>query len=147
MKNTARDRGGGDTGRAMSQENVEIIRRGFEAYERGDIPAMLSDADPDVITYRADPAPETYHGPEGFLQAFADWVEDFAEFAATAEEFLDVNDSQILVRVHQRAVGAASGAPIEADFWFLWTVRDLKVARLDMYARKAEALEAVGLRE
>jgi ketosteroid isomerase-like protein len=44
-------------------------------------------------------------------------------------------------------VGAASGAPIEADFWFLWTVRDLKVARLDMYARKAEALEAAGLRE
>jgi ketosteroid isomerase-like protein len=131
----------------MPQENVEIIRRGFEAYERGDIPAMLSDADPDVITYRADPAPETYHGPEGFLQAFVDWIEDFDEFAVTADEFLDVSDSQVMVRVHQRAVGAASGAPIEADFWFVWTFRDHKVVRLDMYASKADALEAVGLRD
>jgi hypothetical protein len=44
-------------------------------------------------------------------------------------------------------VGAASGAPIEADFWFVWTVRDLKVARLDMYAHKSDALQAVGLSE
>jgi ketosteroid isomerase-like protein len=136
----------------MSQGNVELVkrfyvRRGFEAYERGDIPSMLGDADPDVITYRAHPAPATYHGPEGFLQAFVDWVEDFDEFAVTADEFVDLSDSQFMARVRQRAVGTGSRAPIEADFWFVWTFRERKVARLDMYAREAEALEAVELRE
>ena len=131
----------------MSQENVEIVRRAFEAYERGDLAGMLKDAHPDQIIYRADPDGLTYHGPEGFLQAFADWVEGFEEFSVTPEEFIDANDSQVIVRVHQRAVGSESSAPVEGDFWFVHTIRGGKIVRLDMYARKAQALEAAGLRE
>ena len=36
----------------MSQENVEIVRRGYDAYERGDLAAMLSDVDPEMFTFR-----------------------------------------------------------------------------------------------
>jgi ketosteroid isomerase-like protein len=131
----------------MSQQNVEIVRRGFEAYERGDISAMLEHADPGQITYRAEPDGATFRGPEGFLQAIAEWVEDFEEFTATPEEFIDANDHQVVVRVHQSATGAQSGAPIEADFWFVHTLREAKITRLDMYASKAQAFEAAGLSE
>ena len=129
----------------MSRENVEIVRRGFDAYQRGDIPAMLDLAAPDQVTYRADPDGATYHGPEGLLRAIAEWVEDFDEFTATPEELIDANDHQVVVRVHQEAVGSQSGAPIEANFWFVYTLDDARVTRLDMFASKTQAFEAAGL--
>jgi ketosteroid isomerase-like protein len=131
----------------MSQENVEILRRSYEAYGRGDLSDVRRGTDPEFITYREEPDGATYHGWEGFLKAVAEWVEDFDEFTFTAEEFIDANDHQVVVRVHQTAVGARSGAPIAADFWFVHTLRDGRGTRLDMFATKARALEAAGLRE
>jgi ketosteroid isomerase-like protein len=130
----------------MSRENVEIVRRGYDAYSRGDLAAVLEDIDAEMITYREDPDGATYHGSDGFLRAIGEWVEDFAEFRATPEELVDANDHQVLVRVHQSAIGAQSGVPIEADFWFVHTLKGGKVIRLDMFASKARALEAAGLR-
>ena len=133
----------------MSQENVEIVRRSVEAYERGDIQAMLDSADPGLITHRASPQPDagTWHGPEGFLEALAGWVEGFDKFEATTEEVIDANDHQVITRSHQRALGTESRVPIEADFWLVHTIRDQKVVRLDIYASKQQAREAVGLRD
>ena len=130
----------------MSQENVEIVRRTYAAFERGDISAALDDADPGLVTYRADPEAASWHGPEGFLQALADWTEGFDDFSATAEEFIDAGE-RVIVRVHQRARGHGSGVPVEADFWFVHTLSDGKITRLDMFASKGPALEAAGLRE
>jgi ketosteroid isomerase-like protein len=129
----------------MSQENVEVVRRGFEAYERGDIPAMLADFDPDAITYRAtEPDAAIYHGPEGFLQSFVDWIEDFDDFTMSVDEFIDANASQVIVHLHQRATGSSSGAPVEIEGWFVFTLGGGKVVRLDMHVGKEAALEAVG---
>src|SRR6476469_495545 len=131
----------------MSRENVEIVRRGYEAYARGDVAAMLADLDPEMKTYRAEPDGATFHGTDGFLPATAAWGEDCHECVATAEELIDANDHQVIVRVHQTATGAQSGATIEGDFWFVHTLNDWKVTRLDMLTTKEKALEAAGLRE
>src|SRR6266550_7483692 len=128
----------------MSQENVEIVRHTYAAFERGDLSAALDNADPDLVTYRADPEARTWHGHDGFLQAFADWTEGFDEFRATAKEFIDAGD-RVIVRVHQTARGQSSGVPVEADFWFVHTLGNAKVTRLDIFASKAPALEAAGL--
>ena len=72
-------------------------------------------------------------------------MEDFDEFVATAEELIDANDHQVIVRVHQTATGAQSGATSEGDFWFVHTHNDSKVTRLDMLTTKEKALEAAGL--
>ena len=130
----------------MSRETVEIVRRGYEAYARGDLDAVLDDIDPEMITYRADPDGAIFKGSEGFLAAIAEWVEDFDDFTITPAEFIDANDSQVVVRVHQTAVGKQSGAPIESDFWFVHTLSRGKVTRLDMFVSKSQALEAAGLR-
>ena len=74
-----------------------------------------------------------------------DWVEGFDDFAMSGEEFIDVNDRQVLVRIRQRAQGTQSGVPIEADFWFLYTFKNRKAMRLDVYRSKQQALEAAGL--
>ena len=130
----------------MSEENVDIIRRAYEAYAQGDLVAMVEDVDPKVITYTSvDGA--TYHGPDGLIQAVAVWVEGFDNWTMTPEEFIDANDHQVIVRVHQSAVGAQSGVPIVADFWFVHTLSAGKTTRIDMLASEADALEAAGLSE
>jgi len=62
----------------------------------------------------------------------------------SAEEYIDVNDRQVLVRIRQRAQGTQSGVPIEADFWFLCTFSNRRAVRLDVYRSKRQALEAAG---
>jgi ketosteroid isomerase-like protein len=131
----------------MSQENVEIVRRGYQAYARGDTDAMLRDGDAEMVIYREEPDGATFHGRDGLLNAIAEWVEDFEDFEFRAEEFIDANDDQVVVRVHQSATGTQSGAPIEGEFWFVHTLRDRKLTRLDMFASKEKALEAAGLSE
>ena len=80
----------------MSEENVDIIRRAYEAYAQGDLVAMVEDVDPKVITYTSvDGA--TYHGPDGLIQAVAVWVEGFDNWTMTPEEFIDANDHQVIV--------------------------------------------------
>ncbi len=131
----------------MSQANVEIVRRGYRAFIRGEPGSAPGDVDSEFIATRVAPMPDVtpYHGPEGLLQILADWVEGFEDFEMSPEEFIDANDSQVVVRVHQRAVGAQSRVPIEADFWMVHTMRDAKMLRMDIYGSKAQALEAAGL--
>jgi uncharacterized protein len=132
----------------MSQENVEFVRRGWEAYERGDLSTALATLSPDLITYVAPPIPVagTYHGPEGLLQLTLDWAEGFDELVVTAEEYIDAGD-QVVVRVRHRASGAESGVPVETDIWYVFTIRAGKTVRADVFNDRNEALEAAGLRE
>jgi ketosteroid isomerase-like protein len=133
----------------MSQGNVEVVREFFRAWEGGDLGGALALLDPGVITERAHPAPDAqvYHGVEGVVQAGIDWFEGFDELVMTGEEFIEIDGDQVLVRVHQEASGDLSGVPVDADFWFLYTLRSAKVTRIDMYMSKTQALAAAGLRE
>jgi ketosteroid isomerase-like protein len=63
-----------------------------------------------------------------------------------AEEFIDAGD-QVVVRNQQTARGDSSGVPIEMDFWFVHTVRQGKIVRVDMFVNEREALKAAGLLE
>ena len=130
----------------MSEENVEIVRRGYEAFERGDIAAMLETVTPDLVTYRAEPEGATWHGREGVLEAIADWTEGFDQFSASGEEFIDAGD-RVIVRMHQRARGQSSGAAVEADFWCVHTMKGGKTTRYEIFNRRSQAFEAAGMRE
>jgi ketosteroid isomerase-like protein len=144
----------------MSQESVEIVRegfeafergvegfrQGFEAFERGELDAMLDLFTDDVITYRADPDGATYDGKAGFLQATADWTEDFSAWHVLPQQFTDLGE-RVLVRVRQVAQGRSSGIRVEEDFWFLIELTGSKISKLSFYSRHADALEAAGLRE
>ena len=132
----------------MSQENVDIVRRAFGAYERGDIPGLLAEFSADIVTRQNPPIPDarTYQGHEGVLKAIADYTLPFDEFVMTAEEFTSADD-KVLVRVHQKAVGTESGVPVEGDFWFVYSVSEGVITRLDMFSGEPEAVEAAGLSE
>jgi hypothetical protein len=63
-----------------------------------------------------------------------------------AEEFIDAGD-QVVVRNHETARGEVSGVPIGMDLWFVHTVNEGKVVRVDMFGNEREALEGAGLSE
>ena len=123
----------------MWQESVALVRSGFAAFEQGDLSGMLDLMADDLVTYRADPDGATYHGKEGFLEATADWTEGFSDWSVIPEEFIDTGGA-VLVRVRQVVRGAASGIPIEGEFWFVFEVRDSLVSKVSFYVRRAEAL-------
>ena len=132
----------------MSQENVDFVRRSAEAYERGDLSAVLETMSPDMVTYVAQPIPVagTYHGPEGFLQLTIDWAESFDDLEITPEEFIDPGD-QVVTGVRHMSRGAESGVPVDTDIWYVWTIRGGESARVDIFNEKSEALRTAGLEE
>jgi len=132
----------------MSRENLEIVRRGWEAYERGDLSEALEGLSPELVTSVAPPLPVagTYHGREGILQVTLDWAEGFDELVVTASEFIDAGD-RIVVRTLHRSRGATSGALVEADVWYVFTVRAGQAVRVDIFNERSEALQAAGQRE
>ena len=132
----------------MAQENVELVRRGWAAYERGDLSGVIALLSPEMVTYVAPPVPVagTYHGPEGFLQLTIDWAEGFDDLVVTGQEFIEAGD-QVVVRSLHKSHGAASGVPVETDLWYVFTVREEQVARVDIFNEGREALKAAGLSE
>jgi ketosteroid isomerase-like protein len=138
----------------MSQEDVEIVRQGFEVWEAAwnsgteDLAALLALFDDDLVTRRLAPMPDpgVWHGLEGMLAVVAEWTDTFDEFTMKGEQFIDAGD-QVIVRVAQEGRGDDSGVPVTGTFWFVLGVRDRKVITFDMYATRADALEAAGLSE
>jgi ketosteroid isomerase-like protein len=131
----------------MSQENVEIVRRWYDAYARGDPddPA-LAPFDPEIEAYDHDilDAGE-YRGFDGLLRWQADWDQQWESWRWDPEEFIDAGERVVAVlRVHAR--GRHSGVEVERVDAAVWTLRDGQCVRLDYYNSKQQALKAVGLR-
>ena len=132
----------------MSQENVDLVRRGWQAYESGDLSAALEGFSPDMVTHVAAPIPVagTYHGPEGFLQLTIDWAEGFDDLVITGEEFIDAG-GQVIVRSLHKSRGAESGVPVETVAWYVFTVQGEKAVHVAIFNDRTEAFEAAGLRD
>jgi ketosteroid isomerase-like protein len=130
----------------MSQENVELVRAGFAAFERGDASHLLDLMADDLVVYHADPDGATFHGKEGYFEAIADWTEGFSDWSVVPEDFIDLGDL-VVTRVRQTARLEASGISVEGAFWFVFEVNGTKVTKMSFYTRRSEALEAVGLLE
>ena len=132
----------------MSQENVEIVRRGHEAFQRGDVAVIVELIDPEVVSYVAAPLadPGEYHGFDGVLEMFANRTEGFDDYVQEAEEYIEAGD-HVIACVYQRGTGKSSGVPVERRFWFLHTLREGKLVRMGVHASEEQALAAAGLRE
>src|SRR4051794_41973095 len=74
----------------MSEENVEVVRRGFESFQQGGPEAFLELFSDDAVTYRHQPDGATFHGKAGFRDAAADWTEDFSEWQGFSQEVIDL---------------------------------------------------------
>jgi ketosteroid isomerase-like protein len=135
----------------VSEENAEAVRRTCEAWERGELETWLETLHPDVVWdtthFEGWLEGAIYRGRDAVRHFLVDeWRGSWDRYEARVEEVADAGD-RVLVFWSQRMVGAGSGVPVVLDSAQVCTVRDGKLARVDNYTDRAEALKAVGLSE
>ena len=135
----------------MSQENVDLLRRGFEYVSRtGELPAAGFQPDLvwDTTTFMSGAGMNvgTCIGLAETNRWLAEWAGAFEDWSLDLEEIFDGGD-QVVTFVRQRARAKQGGPELEMRFAQVWTFRDGLVARMEMYRDGSEALEAVRLRE
>ena len=141
----------------MSQENVEIVREGYAAYNAAlDAPNPREAlravweriADP-VIEWDIVPRPfeqRPYHGIDGVMEFFDRIFDAFEYVHQVPERFIDCGE-QVLVFVRTEARARTAGLEVDELWAHLVAVRDGKVTRVEQFRNRDEALEAAGLAE
>ena len=127
----------------MSQDNVEIMRAAYEAFDRGDPVALFELLAPD-IEWQAIEDPVAKHGVEGVLESVGSWFQVWDDFHIEAEEFIDGGEHVIAV-VMERGRVAGSDEQVNQRFFQVWTIRDGKIVAFREYKTKRDATEAAGL--
>jgi ketosteroid isomerase-like protein len=133
----------------MSEENVEIVRRVYDAASRRDADAIFALYDPEVeldATGLGLVGLGVFHGHDGLRRLFREFSETWGEIEYSYEELIDAG-AQVVAVVTRHARGRASGVEVERPFALLWTIGEGKVVRVMWFLSREDALEAAGLSE
>ncbi len=131
----------------MSQENVEIARATFDAWNAGDMDALRELYEPDVVLRTAEgwPEPGPHVGRDAVMRHFEQVRDAWDDQALEPiEDFIDVAD-HVLVRHLYRGVG--SGPESRMELTVVYTIRNGRVSLQEFFWNHREALDAVGLSE
>ena len=130
----------------LSEREVELVKEGYRAFERGDLQWVLEHFDEDILVQDRAESPDsaTFHGHSGFLKYLEGWLSAWEEFRMEPYEFIVVKD-QVLVLLRQYGRGKGSKAEIEEEVAHLWTVQDERAVGYRVYTRQRDALAAVGI--
>jgi ketosteroid isomerase-like protein len=136
----------------MSEETLAILRRGYQAFNRGDTSAIrelareIATADVEWGATGAFPGVEgMYRGAE----AMPEWMDlirsEWAEFEVTLDEVLHDGDDMVVVAELLRGRGRGSGAEVEMRVFSTYWFEEGKLRRRAAFTEPREALEAAGL--
>jgi ketosteroid isomerase-like protein len=131
----------------MSQENVKLVRRTKEDFNRGDYAAALTGFAADVEWVHAlDPlsGPQTYRGHAELLGFWQKVAALWEGFRSEAQEYIDAGD-RVVVPTRVCGRGRTSGAEVTTSEVELLTIRDGLIARRESFAELGDALAAAGL--
>ena len=130
----------------MSKQNVEIIRRAFEAYWAGDIEGVLGVCAEDIVITQ-DPdvpgVPPQQHGHDGVIEAFGLWPEQWDDFQIEILRIVADPGDHVVVTTRQSGRGKESGVEVVGEFTFLFTVRDRKISEWRIFVQESQALDAL----
>jgi ketosteroid isomerase-like protein len=133
----------------MSEENIEIIRAGFDAFnETGEI--KVDHLAPDFELHQATSIVDTagtFHGPNAFRDVLRELQQAFEGLSFEAEKFIEAPGGEIVVFIRVQGRGRGSGVEVDNRIAQVWTFRDDKAVRMVAYEQPADALEAAGLAE
>ena len=133
----------------MSEKNVEVVRRFFDARNRRDIDGMLDCMDPAVefdLTESRSPYRGTYRGHVQVRRLSEDIFEAWDDFEMALESPLELGD-EVVVSVLVNVSGRGSGAPWSGQGANVFTVKHGKIVRFRLFQGREDALKAVGLAE
>jgi len=126
----------------VGEAEVETLRRGYAALNRGDLSVVLELLDPEIEWHEPASSLEggAHRGRASFERFLRGWLESFDGFRVEPERVVERGDDLVVV-VHQTGMGRSSGLPVETRLAHVWTVADGKAVRWEAVA---DAEEAVG---
>lgn len=137
----------------MSRENVEVVRRVYDAAQRRDAAAILRLYDPEVeldgsrLPLGQLIGESVRRGHEGLRAFFREVHEAWENLDYEVAEILDADDDRVVSVVTRRGRGRTSGAEAAMTVALVWTLRGGKVVRVAWFPTREDALDAAGLRE
>jgi ketosteroid isomerase-like protein len=134
----------------MSEENVDLVRSIFAAWERGDF-RSAEWAHPEIGLVIADgPTPGSWTGPTEMAKVWRGALSAFEELRCEADEYRALDEERVLVLMHFRGRGKASGmevGDVQMKGANVFHVRGGKVTRLVLYWDRERAFPDLGLKE
>ena len=133
----------------MSQENVDLVRLAVEATNRGDLAtldAIWSEEGEFHSTFAASEG-RVFRGRQRFRDYFDTVDEAFDDMRVEVEEITEVGEDRLVVVLRVSGRGKGSGVNVEQHNGQVWTFVDSKIARIDSYMNRAEALKAAQVSE
>ena len=152
----------------MSEENVEVVRRYYEAVERGLRAYWENPRSAEESVKTGDMAPEavemtrtlhpnaewttlltgvTYRGYLGMARGFDEVVDAARNYQVTLQEVKDLGGDHVLAELESAMKGSASAIDVKVTVFTLVTVHDGLITRMHEYLEREQALEAAGLSE
>jgi ketosteroid isomerase-like protein len=126
----------------MSEENVEVVRRMYEAFHRGDFDGALAYFDPQAevdASVRVDEG--IGHGRDAVATMVARWVGAWDDWREEIEEMHDLGTSVVVVSM-QRGRAKGSGIEVKTRYAVRYEIRGDRITRMVLHSEPAEALEA-----
>ena len=135
----------------MSQQNVEIVRRVSDAYNRRDVEAMLDDLHPEIewhpwLQIQFGGGATVYRGHQGVRNGIRDGEDAFSEVQTELSDVRAIGERVVAIG-RLRGRGKESGAITESAIAWIVEFKSGKVIRVREYLDPKQALEAVGLSE
>ena len=130
---------------APASSNVQVMEQLYQAFGRGEIPAVLARFDPQIewISAEGAPYPGTFIGPQAVLEGiFIRIGTDWDGFRADAFEFIDGGD-QVVALGRYSGTYRATGRAMNAAFAHVWTLRDGSITRYRQYLDSRKLAEAL----
>ena len=134
----------------MLQENVEIVRTAFSAFDRGDIDAVLRLCAEDIVITQPPELPGVsaeQRGHRGVLEAFAIWPEQWEDYRIEILRIAAAPADRVIVTSRTRGRGRQSGVEVDMEFSYVFRIRDARIREMRIFVREDDALEAAGLSE
>jgi uncharacterized protein len=126
----------------VSSENVDTVRRGYDAWNRGDLDAVREIYAPDVIANAGElwPVAGEVEGTDAIIDAFASILSTFENSELVPEDFIERGNT-VVVPTSWRGTLAGSGSVIQQHLACVYTLRDAQITRIDYVETLEQALK------
>ena len=128
----------------MSEEWVGLVRLGFEAMQRGDLAVFDGMTTPDLVLVQPPEVPDakSYEGRDAIAEALDDWPKQWDNFRMDLIEVIDVDDEVAVLVTRHRGRGRESRIEMDFEVFYVNWGRDGRLARVEMFFDRRQALKA-----
>jgi ketosteroid isomerase-like protein len=125
---------------------TEVVRRFLDAFAAGDDETQIALMHADVELVEWPEAPDSHHvqGANEAIQIRNSWFEAWESLRFAVDEYLEAGD-RVVACGKAHALGKGSTVPVDFENYTVFTLRGGKVARLEFFIEREQALTAAGI--